>query len=85
MHRRGSSQTDDEIMRVQLERLAASILARSPHELAEIASLNPAIYNEWITEIGRRNAQARQEADKMSKALESLRQASGRSGTSSPQ
>lgn len=83
MHRRGSSQTDNEIMRVQLERLAASILARSPHELAEIASLNPAIYNEWITEIGRRNAQARQEADKMSKALESLRQASGRSGARS--
>ncbi len=80
MHRRGSSPTKDTIMRVQLERLAASILAKPPHELAEIASVNPAIYNEWIAEISRRNAEAREEARKMSMALESLKQASKHAG-----
>jgi hypothetical protein len=83
MHRRGSSPTSDAIMRVQLERLAASILARSPHELAEIASVNPAIYDEWIVEIGRRNAEVREEAARMSMALETLRQASTRAGNRS--
>ena len=78
MHRRGTSQTSDAITRVQLERLAASILARSPHELAEIASVNPAIYDEWIAEISRRNAEAHEEARRMSLALDSLRQASRR-------
>lgn len=76
--RRGTPPADDEIMRVQVERLAASILSRSPHELAEIASLNPAIYDEWMSEIGRRSAAARAEAQRLSMALESLRRASSR-------
>jgi hypothetical protein len=67
-------------MRVQLERLAASILAKPVHELAEIANVNPAIYNEWIAEISLRNAEAREEARKMSMALESLKQASKHAG-----
>lgn len=58
--------------------VAASILSRSPHELAEIASLNPAIYDEWMSEIGRRSAAARAEAQRLSMALESLRRASSR-------
>lgn len=80
MHRRGTPETSDSITRVQLERLAASILMKSPRELAEIASVNPAIYSEWIAEIARRNAEAREEAQKMSKALQSLVEAPKRSG-----
>jgi hypothetical protein len=67
-------------MRDQLERLTSSILARPSHELAEIASVNPAIYNEWIAEISRRNAEAREEVRRMSMALDSLKQASKRAG-----
>lgn len=80
MHRRGASQTNDAITRVQLERLAASILARSPLELAEIASVNPAICDEWIAEISRRSAEVRAESRRMAMALHSLRQASKRAG-----
>lgn len=72
MHRSGTPETSDPITRIQLERLAASILMKSPRELAEIASVNPAIYHEWIAEIGRRNDEAREEAQKMSRALQSL-------------
>lgn len=82
MHRRGTPETSDPITRVQLERLAASILMKSPHELAEIASLNPEIYREWIAEIGRRNDEAREEARKMSNALQSLMDAPKHVGTS---
>jgi hypothetical protein len=80
MHRRGTPETSDTITRVQLERLAATILRKSPHELAEIASVNPAIYREWIAEIGRRNEEAREEAQKMSRALQSLVEAPKRIG-----
>jgi len=72
MHRRGSPETSDTIARVQLDRLAATILARSPNELAEIANVNPAIYSEWIAELTRRNDEARQEAQRVSRALETL-------------
>ena len=82
MHRGGPPETTDPIARVQLERLVASILMKSPNELAEIASVNPAIYREWIAEIRRRNDEAREEARKMSKALQSLVDAPGRTGKS---
>ena len=82
MHRRGTPETIDPITRVQLERLVASILMKSPHELAEIASVNPAIYREWIAEIRQRNDQAREEARKMSRALQSLMDAPMRTGKS---
>jgi hypothetical protein len=82
MHRRGTPETIDPITRVQLERLVASILMKSPHELAEIASANPAIYREWIAEIRQRNDQAREEARKMSRALQSLMDAPMRTGKS---
>jgi hypothetical protein len=82
MQRRGTPETSDPITRVQLERLAASILMKSPRELAEIASVNPAIYREWIAEIGRRNDEAREEAQKMSRALQSLMDAPKRVGKS---
>lgn len=80
MHRRGTPETSDPITRVQLERLAATILMKSPRELAEIASVNPAIYREWIAEIGRRNDEAHEEARKMSRALQSLMDAPKRTG-----
>ena len=82
MHRRGTPETIDPITRVQLERLVASILMKSPNELAEIASVNPAIYREWIAEIRQRNDQAREEARKMSRALQSLMDAPMRTGKS---
>jgi hypothetical protein len=72
MHRRGSPKTNDAIMKLQLERLASSILNKSPSELAEIASANPAIYHEWIDEIQKRNHEARQEAQILSQALQCL-------------
>jgi hypothetical protein len=72
MHRRGPPNTSDAIMKLQLERLASSILAKSPHELAEIATVNPAIYREWIDEIQRRNDEAREEARVFSQALQYL-------------
>jgi hypothetical protein len=80
MHRSGIPETSDPITRVQLERLASSILTKSPHELAEIASLNPEIYREWIAEIARRNEEAHEEARKMSSALQSLMDAPKRVG-----
>jgi hypothetical protein len=82
MHRRGSPETSDAIERVQLERLAATILSRSPHELAEIANANPAIYSEWIVELRRRNELAHKEAQRMSQALQTLLEASKRAGKS---
>lgn len=82
MHRRGTPETSDPITRVQLERLVASILMKSPHELAEIANVNPAIYREWIAEIRQRNDEARKEAQKMSRALQSLMDAPMRTGKS---
>jgi hypothetical protein len=82
MHRGGTPETTDPIARVQLERLVASILMKSPNELAEIASVNPAIYGEWIAEIRQRNDEAREEARKMSQALQSLVDAPGRMGRS---
>lgn len=72
MHRRGSPKASDAITRLQLERLASSILAKSQRELAEIATANPAIYREWIDEIQRRNNEARAEAHVMSEALQCL-------------
>ena len=84
MHRSGTPETSDPITRVQLERLAASILMKSPHELAEIASVNPAIYREWIAEIARRNDEAREEAQKRSRALQSLVDAPKRAGKGKP-
>lgn len=81
MHQRGSP-TNDTITRLQLERLAASILAKSPVELAEIANGNPAIYLEWISEIRKRDSEAREEARKMSLALQSLLEAPKRTGKS---
>ncbi|NJO22939.1 MAG: hypothetical protein HC868_08285 [Sphingomonadales bacterium] len=84
MHRRGTPETSDTITRVQLERLAATILRKSPRELAEIASVNPAIYREWIVELGRRNDEAHEEARKMSRALQSLMDAPKRTGKGKP-
>jgi len=78
MHRRGTPKTGDVIERVQVERLATSILTRSPHELAEIAIGNPAIYGEWMAEISRRSAEAQAEARRMSLALQSLQEAPNR-------
>jgi len=79
MHQRGSP-LGDSIAKVQLDRLAASILSKSSRELAEIANDNPAIYLEWISEIRRRDAEVRAEARKMSMALQSLLEAPKRSG-----
>jgi hypothetical protein len=44
--------------------------------------VNPAIYREWIAEIGRRNDEAHEEARKMSRALQSLVDAPKRKGKS---
>lgn len=75
MHRRGSPKARDEIARLQLERLASSILAKSQRELAEIASVNPAIYREWIEEIRKRNDEAQAEVQIMTQALQYLMRA----------
>lgn len=62
----------DQIEAVQLQRLASTVLSKSPADLAALAEDNPLLFWEWIEEFHRRKAKADAEVRLWSAAIACL-------------
>lgn len=69
---RESRPAQADIDAVQLARLAATVLAKSPADLAALAAANPHVAKEWIEAFGRAKAEAETAARFWSAAMAAL-------------